>query len=371
MARRSGRTGVLRCLVGLRVWGRFVTLGVGGPAGRGVLGAALALAGLWPAPAGAYTYGNGWGAPEWPAGETMYVTLVDSEGWQFGERENWVSDLGELRRVLQQALDMWAAIPTADIRWEMGETISQAVWDALPFEDRPLISVRASDQVDGAARGSRKEDGTWRLRNCRVEFVERRPEWLFRFAVHEFGHCLGSNHPEPYIIQHLGHNSLDYPIFWRHDPLMSYGRIAPGYEGRLTKDDEIMASLTRPAAGWLETTGTILARVTLPDGSEVPYAYVLATRLVEPASASYAVGRLTSWLEHDPPGVADIRGLPPGDYWLLVRSPTGLGTATRLNFPEFGVVLDLRQTVRAGPVRVVAGEEVRVSLPVRRVGRLP
>ena len=93
---------------------------------------------------------------------------------------------------------------------------------------------------------------------------------------------------------------------------------------------------------------------------------MLATRLLEPESASYSVGKLTS---RD--GVADIRGLPPGDYQLLVRSTTGVGNDTLLRFAELGAVLDLRQTLRAGSVRVVAGEEVRVSLPVRRLGRLP
>lgn len=128
----------------------------------------------------------------------------------------------------------------------------------------------------------------------------------------------------------------------------------------------------------METTGTILARVTLPDGEVVPWAYVLATRLLEPASASYSVGRFTAppelcdeELTTAPKGVAAIRGLAPGNYWLLVRSPTGHENPSIINEPTCGAVLDLRQTVRAGPVRVRAGEEVRVTLPVRRVGRLP
>ena len=343
------------------------------PAGRGVLGAALALAGLWPGPAGAYTYDRSWGAPEWPAGETMYVTLVDSEDWQFGKSESWVSDIGELRRVLQQALDVWAAIPTADIRWEMGETISQAAWDALPYEDRPLMAVVWNDSRSLALFGSRtEEDGTKRMISCRVHLESGSPGGLFSVGVHEFGHCLGSNHPEPYTVLHKPLAREAYPPYWRYDPVMSYGSKLQRYEVRLTMDDVIMASLTRPAAGWLETTGTILARVTLPDGSEVPWAHVLATRLLAPESASYSVGKLTSWgVVHDTQGVADIRGLPPGDYWLLVRSPTGVGSPSLLLSAKVGTVLDLRQTLRAGPVRVVAGEEVRVSLPVRRLGRLP
>ena len=343
------------------------------PAGRAVIGA-LVLAGLWPAPAGAYTYYGSWGAPEWPAGETMYVTLVDSEDWlsRAGYHDS-VSSLGEVRRSLQQALDVWAAIPTADIRWEMGETISQAAFDALPFEDRPLISVQASDFVDGAALGFRKEeDGTRRVTDCRVHLGSRSPGGLFSAGVHEFGHCLGSNHPEPYTVSHNRLAREAYPPYWRYDPVMSYGWNLQGYEVRLVMDDVIGASLSRPAAGWLETTGTILARVTLPDGEEVPWAHVLATRLLAPESASYSVGKLTSpGLVHDTRGVADIRGLPPGEYWLLVRSPTGLGNISLVASPGFGAVLDLRQTLRAGPVRVVAGEEVRVSLSVRRLGRLP
>ena len=63
----------------------------------------------------------------------------------------------------------------------------------------------------------------------------------------------------------------------------------------------------------------------------------------------------------------EIGGLPPGDYQLLVRSSTGSGNAwvdTRHvpgQYPEGtplppDAVLDLRQTLRAAPVRVRAGE---------------
>ena len=344
------------------------------------LGATLGLAALSAAPARGYEYyGLGWDPELWPPAETMVVTLVDSELWL---ERGFYSGIGEVRAVLQRALDVWAAIPTADIRWEIGEIISQEAWDAIPsIDDRPLIavvpvSVRAPLWQTGAARGFVKVDGVWLTQSCHISVSRRDPPWLFVEAVHEFGHCLGSAHPEPYTLSYGWLDHDFYPVYWRSDPVMSYGRWQRGFDTRLTADDEIGASLARPAPGWLETTGTILARVTLPDGTEVPWAYVLATRLLEPASASYSVGRSTAW--HGPggervvpPGVADIRGLPPGDYWLLVRSPTGLGHGRILHDLRSGAVLDLRQTLRAGPVRVRAGEEVRVSLAVRRVGRLP
>ena len=344
--------------------------------GLPVSGAVLGLAMLWAMPAQGYEHATlGWKPELWPPGETMSVVLVDSELWlERANESRGFSSLEQVREVLQRALDAWAAIPTADIRWEIGEIISQAVWDAMPREDLPLIAVRASGSGPYAAAST--TGGREGMERCHVRFRPRSAVSLFRSALHEFGHCLGLGHAEPYIVDPLSLDRDSYPVHWQWDPVMSYGRRWD--DGRLTADDEIGASLARPAEGWLETTGTILARVTLPGGEEVPFAYVLATRLLEPRSASYSMGRFTAVRgvydhepEFPPEGVADIRGLPPGDYWLLVRAPSGHENPRLISNPRFRAVLDLRQAVRAGPVRVRAGEEVRVTLPVRRVGRLP
>ena len=99
--------------------------------------------------------------------------------------------------------------------------------------------------------------------------------------------------------------------------------------------------------------------MTLPDGEGVHVASVFAT-LLEPESRAYSVGVFTG-----ESGDFEIRGLAPGDYQLLVRVPTGDGHWVLVR--PFNPALDLRQTLRAGSVRVRAGEESGpVPLAVRR-----
>ncbi len=65
------------------------------------------------------------------------------------------------------------------------------------------------------------------------------------------------------------------------------------------------------------------------------------------------------------------RGLVPGDYQLIIRSPTGVAN-NHFFYPSVGAVLDLRQALRVGAVRVRAGEESGpVPLAVRRSEPLP
>ena len=65
------------------------------------------------------------------------------------------------------------------------------------------------------------------------------------------------------------------------------------------------------------------------------------------------------------------RGLVPGDYQLIVRSPTGVANSGFFD-ARSGAVLDLRQALRVGAVRVRAGEESGpVPLAVRRSEPLP
>ena len=61
----------------------------------------------------------------------MYVPLVRA-GWdEWIERAradpsiDWFADMEDIRRALQWALDAWANIPTADIRWELAGFISE------------------------------------------------------------------------------------------------------------------------------------------------------------------------------------------------------------------------------------------------------
>ena len=73
----------------------------------------------------------GWKPEVWGPGKTMYVPLV-REGWdewmevaRNDPSVDWFADMEDIRRALQWALDAWASVPTADIRWELASFISE------------------------------------------------------------------------------------------------------------------------------------------------------------------------------------------------------------------------------------------------------
>ena len=329
------------------------------PAGA-VFGLILALTAGSAAPVPGYVLdrAGAWYRGVWGPGETVSVAVVESSLW-----ETPLADLSDFRRMLQEALAVWANVPTADIRWEVGPTISETeAPGTFPFIIR---AVRNASEIN--AQLSLGPGDPHCLVNMDWPFESNDPPTRFaslwsgrlRILIHELGHCLGLDHPDVFVPRFFygedystEERASDAPSYWRFDPAMSYGKYHPDPR-HLTADDMIGVSILRPREGWLDTTGSITGWVRLPPGGQadgVYHAYVLAT-LLEPESRAYAVGVFT-----DLGGHFRIQGLAPGDYQLLVRAPTGLGTPVLYRRGN-GVALELRQTVRAGPVRVRAGEE--------------
>ena len=309
----------------------------------------VALSAAWPGTAQGYKLDYRWASAAWAPGETIEVAVVDSP-------ELRARGIAPTRRLLQRALEAWATIPGADIRWKLGPTVSEA-----EAGERFLISI----DLSGRPR-AQQTFGNLFLVRCTAH-VGDRSEFLAAIAVHELGHCLGLGHAEELVPRDGLTRSEDYPIYWRYDARMSYGTRSED-PFHLTADDTIGASLLRPREGWLETVGSIVGRVTLPDGEGVPHAYVQAT-LLEPASQAYSVGVFTSDIRaFEFGGGFEIGGLIPGSYQLLVRSSAGAPFSPRIPLRiEAEGPLVLRQTLRGGAVAVRAGEETGpVPVAVRR-----
>ena len=319
---------------------------------------------LWEGPSGAadefYRVGSRfrepprlWNPEVWGPGKVLPFVLVDSPDWGV--------PIEEVRRQVEEGMAVWSGIETADIRWRLeriatpDEDLGRAsrITPVFP-ESGPNTHVR----LLGHAKHVNLAPVLYYACHVvlRPDVVRERNAWTI---AHEFGHCLGLDHPD-----RLRPGGFELPTYGERVsfaprlPIMS--NAAPPFA---TMDDRIGASLLWPRAGWLARTGTLWGNVLTEDGNPASWVSVIAGRVREDGAIVEAVTRFT-----DDRGEFVIQGLEPGDYVLQSHSLRGGDSVLWLNLPSVPLGhRHLRPVIRAAPVSVEAGAVAGpVTLTMRR-----
>ena len=130
-------------------------------------------------------------------------------------------------------------------------------------------------------------------------------------VVHEVGHCLGLQHSEPHPLPLWTDLPVTKEAAFLPDPVMSYSN---SYGLDLPADDSVAISLLYPAAGFLESRGSVRGTVTV-EGEPAPHAYVQAVR---PGGAN-APGGPGPGVFTNRDGEFVVEGLSPGNWMLWVH----------------------------------------------------
>lgn len=286
-----------------------------------------------------------WSEGVWGSGDTLVWHVLDDPLWR-----TYFSDVEEVLPLVEESLDSWAQISSAEVRWRVGGLASG---EQTYGDGRNTVSVEETEEFNGQARfvSRWRGGGPWERVECDVvlsaDYVERlagsRSNRL-NTLLHEFGHCLGLQHAATSPTIRWDREWTDSSI-WQRDPQMSYGR---DIDSALSEDEVIGASLLRPARGWRRTTGSVSGRVVRESG---PAAFVSVHVLRnEGGRARPAVQVFTG---EDGSFLAE--GLAPGEYVVWVHPMFALTAHSALL--RAGAVTNARDLLLTQRHGVRAGQE--------------
>lgn len=250
-----------------------------------------------------------WRETVWGPGDTLVWHVLDDSRWQ-----PHFSGPEETLPLVEESLDTWARISSADVRWRVDGILPE---EQVSGDGRNTVSVEETEDFAGQARRllRKRSGGPWETVECDVvlstNYVERlagSDDNRLNTLLHEFGHCLGLRHAATTPTIRWDWRWTDSSV-WRKDPQMSYGR---DIDSALAEDEVIGASLLRPVRGWRQTTGSISGRVLRGVG---PAAFVSVHVLRnEGGRARPAVQVFT-----DEDGGFRAEGLSPGEYVVWIH----------------------------------------------------
>jgi hypothetical protein len=204
---------------------------------------------------------------------------------------------------IRQGLDMWQAVPTASLAFNIVQVIHSATQPAKQPHQLMIIVGNVADLTSGGASFPHAggNPGTW------FGAVADNPNMnLPLVAAHEVGHAVGFHHTTI---------SNEFPP--GNYPLMHWA-IA-GQQGTLTQDDIAAVSIAypNPSMPLHLSTGTIRGRLVVK-GTTIPVSGVNVAAVSQtsgvPIVARLSGPRLTTFPVNQADGEFKLTGLPPGLY---------------------------------------------------------